>query len=61
MLYSNNPDKEKIMEKVRWFLKLTPTERHNMAVSMLRFAPKKEIIKKHAARLSKTIQIIKSK
>lgn len=59
MRYSNSFKKEKISEKVKWFLKLNPSERHNLAISMLNFVNKKTLNRKHAKGLFKTIQIIK--
>ena len=61
MPYSNKLKKEKISEKVNWFLKLTPSERHNLAISMLVFTNKKSFNYRHAKGLFKTIQIIKQK
>ena|GEM_PF-5327712 len=53
--------KENIWEKVKWFLKLSPSERHNAAISMNMFAGKRKRNYKHAKGLFKTIQIIKQK
>lgn len=61
MPYSNSFEKEKISEKVKWFLKLSPSQRHNLSVSMLNFVNKKSFNYKHAKGLFKTIQIIKQK
>ena len=62
MLYSNSFKKEKLLEKVKWFLKLSPSKRHNLAISMLNFAKnKRSFNRKHAKGLFKTIQIIKQK
>jgi hypothetical protein len=59
MTYSNSFNKEKIAEKIKWFLKLTPTERHNLAISMMWFVSRKGLNHRRAKGLFKTIQIIK--
>ena len=61
MPYSNSFKKEEIAEKVKWFLKLSPSERHNLAISMLNFVNKKSFNRKHDKGLFKTIQVIKQK
>ena len=61
MRYSNSFKKEKISEKVKWFLTLTPSQRHNLAINMLDLTDKKRLNHKHAKGLFKTIQIIKPK
>ena len=59
----NNFKKEKISEKVKWFLKLNPSQRHNLAVNTLIVVSKDTFKKRNSygKRLFKTIQIIKQK
>jgi len=61
MPYSNSFASERMSSKVKWFLKLSPTERHNIAVGMLRFVERKNIKRKHDKRLFKALQVIKQK
>lgn len=61
MVSLNSFKKEEISEKVKWFLTLAPSERHNIAISMLDFVNRRSFNNKHDKRVFKTIQVLKQK